>query len=573
MKNNFVVTLLILSCFQLQARKTTVTTATSINNGSWEAGDTIVMKNGLWNNQTISFKGTGTEAHPVVLLAETPGSVILNGTSRLSFSGSYIVVSGLYFKDGTLSGASIVEFRTSSSEFATYSTLKNSAIVNYNPSLNTVDSKWVSLYGINNTIDHCSFENKNNSGTLLVVWLQSGVTVNHVISNNYFGYRNSNLDVDGNELNGQEIIRVGDSSTSMTTANVTVTGNYFEKCNGEIEVISNKSCGNLYSNNLFTECKGMLTLRHGNDCTVAGNYFFGNGVSESGGVRIIGENHKVYNNYFENLRGSGYRAAICMVRGKENSLLNEYFQVKNALVVFNTMVDCSQSFSINYNGSATLTLPPIGSVIAHNHVYNSSSSYNNITIDQNFVANMGLTWKNNLMNQGKYTDFSYSSTQVVTGKDAKMTLTGTTTNMYEPAANSALISYATNEYNEVLFDIRGRNRSASAKIPGASQITGTASKVMPEKKAVGVRFFNSATTHFDPTKVNTPFKYKLNDRQLSIETTENAKLFLYDLSGIIVLEANVSPQKSYATQLLKGIYILNFIANNGSRFSDKILVQ
>ena len=429
------------------ARKTTVTTATAINNGSWAAGDTIVMRNGTWTNQTISLTANGNAANPVVLEAETAGKVILNGSSRLSIGGSYVVVSGLYFLNGTLSGSSVVEFRTS--ENATRCTLKNTAIVNYNPALNTVDSKWVSMFGTYNTVDHCSFENKNNSGTLLVVWLTSGVGAYHTISNNYFGYRNSNLDINGAELNGQEIIRVGDSSTSMTTAVVTVSGNFFEKCNGEIEVISNKSCGNLYTNNLFQECKGMLTLRHGNSCTVAGNYFFGNGVSESGGVRIIGENHKVYNNYFENLRGTGYRAALCMVRGKENSALNEYFQVKNALVAFNTMVDCSQAFSINYNSSSTLTLPPINSVIAHNHVYNASTSNNNVTIDQNYVSTMTLTWKNNLMNQGKYTDFSYNSTQIITGKDAKMTLAGTSINMYEPASNSLLASYTTNEYAEI----------------------------------------------------------------------------------------------------------------------------
>jgi poly(beta-D-mannuronate) lyase len=429
------------------ARKTTVTNATAINNGSWAAGDTIVMRNGTWTNQTISLTANANAANPVVLEAETAGKVILNGSSRLSIGGSYVVVSGLYFLNGTLSGNAVVEFRTSDN--ATHCTLKHTAIANYNPALNTVDSKWVSMYGTYNTVDHCSFENKNNSGTLLVVWLTSGVGAYHTISNNYFGYRNSNLDINGAELNGQEIIRVGDSSTSMTTAVVTVSGNFFEKCNGEIEVISNKSCGNLYTNNLFQECKGMLTLRHGNSCTVAGNYFFGNGVSESGGVRIIGENHKVYNNYFEKLRGSGYRAALCMVRGKENSALSEYFQVKNALVAFNTMIDCSQAFSINYNSNDLLTLPPINSVIAHNHVYNTSTSNNNVTIDQNYVSTMTLTWKNNLMNQGKYTDFSYNSTQIITGKDAKMTLAGTSINMYEPASNSLLASYTTNEYAEI----------------------------------------------------------------------------------------------------------------------------
>ncbi|MGB4414338.1 MAG: chondroitinase-B domain-containing protein, partial [Paludibacter sp.] len=249
MKDIILMLIFLVLSLTASARKTTVSTATSIKNGSWTAGDTIVMQNGNWTNQAISLAANGNASNPIVLQAETEGSVILNGTSRLSIGGSYIVVSGLYFLNGTLStGNAVVEFRNGVN--ANNCTLKNTAIVNYNPADNTVDSKWVSLYGLNNTVDHCSFENKNNSGTLLVVWLQSGVTVNHVISNNYFGYRNANFDTNGNELNGQEIIRIGDSSTSMTTANVTVSGNFFEKCNGEIEVISNKSCGNLYTNNL-----------------------------------------------------------------------------------------------------------------------------------------------------------------------------------------------------------------------------------------------------------------------------------------------------------------------------------
>lgn len=555
------------------AERIIVTTAAAINNGTWTAGDTIVMKSGTWTNQAISLKANGTALQPVVLKAESPGNVILNGSSRLSLSGSYIIVSGLYFKNGTLSGASVVEFRTSTSELAHHCILENSAITSYNPTNNTVDSKWISLYGTNNTVDHCSFENKNNSGTLLVVWLQNGVAVNHIISNNYFGYRNSNIDANGNELNGQEIIRVGDSSTSMTTANVTVSGNFFEKCNGEIEVISNKSCGNLYNNNLFLECKGMLTLRHGNNCTVDGNYFFGNGVSESGGVRIIGENHKVYNNYFENLRGTGYRAALCMVRGKENSALSEYFQVKNAFVAFNTMVNCSQAFSINYNSSSSLTLPPIGSVIAHNHVYNTSSGYNNVTIDQNYVANMNVVWKNNLMNQGKYTNFSYNSNQIITGKDAKMTLAGTTVNMYEPSLTSDLLNYSTNDYNNVLDDIRGRDRETLAKIPGASQISGTISKVMPSKTSVGAPFFNNPTTGTDNLRINKPFNYVIINTELQLESGQSGKLCIYNLSGNELVNSPIIANTNFKNLLEKGIYILSFITDKGNHFSKKIIIR
>jgi len=571
MHKSVVYILFLFLSFSLSARKTTVTTATAINNGSWVAGDTIVMRNGTWSNQTISLTANGNVANPVVLQAETAGLVVLNGTSRLSIGGSYIVVSGLYFLNGTLSGNAVVEFRTGVN--ASNCTLKNSAIVNYNPADNTVDSKWVSLYGQNNMVDHCSFENKTNSGTLLVVWLTSGVTVNHVISNNYFGYRNSNLDADGNELNGQEIIRVGDSSTSMTTAGVTVSGNFFEHCNGEIETISNKSCGNLYTNNLFYECHGMLTLRHGNSCTVAGNYFFGNGVSESGGVRIIGENHKVYNNYFDNLRGTNYRAALCMVRGKENSALNEYFQVKNALVAFNTMVNCSQAFSINYNSSSSLTLPPINSVIAHNHVYNSGSSNNNVTIDQNSVSAMTVSWKNNLMNQGKYSNFSYNSTQVVTGVDAKMTLAGTAINMYEPGSTSLLAGYVTNEYSEIIKDIRGRTRIASAKLPGASDLNGSVSTSMPEKKLVGATFFNNPSTGFRHGNIETNVvKLQISDKNLQFKSDLGGNVSILQLNGTVIYKASIQPEIFYNRQLESGMYLLVFTGENKSETKKFIII-
>lgn len=551
------------------ARKTMVTSASAINNGTWLPGDTLLMRNGTWSNQVISLTANGTASNPVVLLAETPGRVILNGSSRLAIGGSYVVVSGLFFQNGTLSGSAVVEFKTSVN--ATRCTLKNTAIVNYNPSLNTVDSKWVSLFGTYNTVENCSFENKTNSGTLLVVWLTSGVAANHTIASNYFGYRNSNLDANGAELNGQEIIRIGDSSTSMTFANCTIKNNFFEKCNGEIEVISNKSCGNVYSNNLFLECKGMLTLRHGNNCIVEGNYFLGNGEADTGGVRIIGENHQVYNNYFENLKGSGYRAALCMVRGKQNSALNEYFQVKNALVAFNTMVNCYQSFSINYNSSTSLTLPPINSVIAHNHVYNTNSSNNNVTIDQNYLSAMSISWKNNLMNQGRYSGFSYNSTQVITGKDAKMISVGTTSSIFEPSNGSALANYNTNEYADILRDIRGRDRSAVSKLPGASEISGNPIVSMPSKTNVGAVFFNNPTADVPSTSSN-EFKMWQSNNQLFVLAQVDTVMNVYCLTGALLYSSAVPAMTTHRLLLSQGMYIASIQTNSNIK-TQKIYIN
>jgi len=489
----FICLYLLFSSFTLMvlAKKTMVSAASEINCKFWVPGDSIVMLNGTWKNQNISFKASGTENQPIVLMAETSGKTILTGNSKLSFSGKYISIQGLYFKDGNLSGSDVISFRTSSTSLAENCRVTNTIIENYNPPLNTVDSKWISLYGKNNKVDHCSFINKTNSGTLLVVWLQGGTIPNHIIDSNYFGYRNANVDANGKELNGQEIVRIGDSSTSLQTAGVVVSNNFFEHCNSEMETISNKSCGNIYTSNVFYECAGTLTLRHGNGCTVEGNYFFGNGISETGGVRIVGEDHKVYNNYFENLRGTDYRAALCMVRGKENPALNEYYQVKNAVVIFNTMVNCKQAFSINYNSSSSVNLPPVGSTIAHNHVYNTAATNNNVTFYPVNVAAMDVTWKNNLMNNGTYTGFPHKPAAVTAGIDPSMALAGTTTNIFEPVQSSALNDYSTNEYPYVLTDVRGRNRGM-VKIPGTSQLSGVTTRQMPDKSTTGADYYVTA---------------------------------------------------------------------------------
>ncbi len=469
------------------AKSYTVSSASEINGKKWTAGDTIEMKNGKWIDQSIVFTGFGTDSNPVILRAQTPGGVVLSGNSTLSFSGSFLEISGLYFKNGTLSGNDIISFRTSSASTAENCRLTNTAIVSCNPPDKTVENKWVSIFGKNNRVSNCSFINKTNSGTLLVVWLEKDIIPSHIIADNYFGYRNANLDNSGKELNGQEIIRIGDSHTSMQTAGVKVNGNYFEDCNGETEIISNKSCGNYYSNNIFVGCRGTLTLRHGNNCTVDGNYFIGNDVPGTGGVRIIGENHKVYNNYFQDLKGTNFRAAICVLRGKENSAPNEYFQVKNALVAFNTIVDCAQSFCINYNNPA-FTMPPVGTTIACNVVYNTSAeSEINVIIDKTNSAGMDVKWKNNFMSGGEYKNFTFSSAQVNTETNLRMKYGGSKILIYEPSSGTGLSSYNTTEYPEITVDIRGRDRSNN-KMPGASQLSGKPGRFVPGKDSVGVSF-------------------------------------------------------------------------------------
>ena len=253
-----------------------------------QPGDTITMANGEWANADLVLTGNGTAAAPITLRAKVNGQVFLTGSSRLHLAGSHLVAQGLVFTNGYPHALDVIEFRAGSYGLATNCEVTDCAIINFNPTSTGTDTKWVSLYGFSNRVDHCYFTGKTNSGTVLIVWLPdaSGPDATnpnyHLIDHNYFGPRPRYA-----SGNGAEIIRVGDSDTSFNISHTVVENNYFNGCDGEIEIISSKSCENVYRYNTFMECAGTLTLRHGNRCRVEGNFFFGNNKASTGGVRVM----------------------------------------------------------------------------------------------------------------------------------------------------------------------------------------------------------------------------------------------------------------------------------------------
>src|SRR5699024_3049881 len=63
-------------------------------------GDVIMMRNGTWRDVAIRFRADGTADLPITLRAQTPGKVIVSGTSYLQIVGDHLVVDGLTFRDG-----------------------------------------------------------------------------------------------------------------------------------------------------------------------------------------------------------------------------------------------------------------------------------------------------------------------------------------------------------------------------------------------------------------------------------------------------------------------------------------
>lgn len=344
------------------------------------AGDEVIVKDGLWANQQMVLKGKGTAEKPIKLKAEHGGAVFLTGTSSLKIDGSWLLVDGISFKEGATKGEDVILF----AENADHCRLTNSSVVGYNPLDKTLEYTYASLYGDHNRIDHCYFEGKTNLAPTLVVWLSDKPNY-HEIDHNYFGTR---PDVNGN---GGESIRIGTSTWSMYDSFTRVDANIFAHCNGETEIVSVKSCRNIISNNLFFESQGTLTLRHGNYNVVYGNIFIGNKVQNTGGIRVIGEHHRVYNNYLQGLSGTGLRAAISVMDGLPNPILVSHWQVKHADIIANTIVDCKEAFSLGAGKNTERILPPQKVLIANNLVKvekNNPVSWVDQAADVAFAGNM-----------------------------------------------------------------------------------------------------------------------------------------------------------------------------------------
>ncbi|WP_148074804.1 polysaccharide lyase 6 family protein [Bythopirellula goksoeyrii] len=299
-------------------------------------GDSLIMTNGTWTNQEIYFVGLGTAGNPITLRAQTPGGVILNGTSQLLISGDHLVVDGLHFKGGSIENSDhVVQFRGPLGE-ATNSRFTNSVIESYfNP--NDLNDKWhyVSLYGQNNRVDHNRFLDQQNSGPQVVAWLDESNPLSeahHTIDANHFGDRPQGWE------NGFEAIRLGLSETSNYDAHILVENNLFERVDGEIEIISSKANDNVFRYNTFRESAGTLTLRHGHRATVEGNFFLGEGREGSGGIRVVGEDHIIVNNYIADVDDEA-DGAISLASGTTGSDPTGYQPVKNALIAHNTIVN------------------------------------------------------------------------------------------------------------------------------------------------------------------------------------------------------------------------------------------
>lgn len=336
--------------------------------GSAAPGDTLVVKDGTYADVVLKWEGHATADNPVVVMPETPGGVVITGASALKIYGEGLTVAGFHFDRCTAAKGTIIEFRNGDS-LARGCRLTETAVSGCNPARRDISYSYVHLYGRNNRVDHCSFTGKKNLGVTLIVMLSHPECDQnyHEIDHNWFGPR----PVYGS--NGAETIRIGTSQQCMQNSRTQLHHNLFEKCNGEVEVVSIKSSENHIFENAFYECEGVLALRHGDRNVAEDNLFIGHGIRNTGGIRIVGEDQVVRRNTFLSLAGERFFSALALMYGVPNSLPNRYMQVKRTVVEGNTFEGC-KAIEMNTGEDFERTLPPVDTRWESNIVRNVQTS-------------------------------------------------------------------------------------------------------------------------------------------------------------------------------------------------------
>lgn len=387
------ITLVLLSFFVfkcLGATTTLVYNLTELNDAVKKAqpGDVIIMNNGEWKDAKFSIYAKGTKENPITIKAKDAGQVSLTGQSNLKLGGEYVVIDGLHFTNGSSPVNGVIEYRIDNDKLANNCRVTNCAITNYSKPERFNTDSWIIFWGQHNRFDHNTIGDKLNAGTTLIVNLDDERSQNnyHEIDHNYFAGR-SRLG-----SNGGEMIRIGVSRYSLTASHTQLKNNYFERCNGEVEIVSIKSGSNEISGNTFYECEGSLVLRHGDNNIVFDNHFIGNNLSNTGGIRVINAGHKIYNNILDGLAGDKFRSAFAIMNGVPNSAINRYMPVIDVDIYRNTFINCKY-ITFGAGKDAERTAAPVNVKFHDNYIASGAKVYID---DAN--ADGGIKFTENLYN-------------------------------------------------------------------------------------------------------------------------------------------------------------------------------
>jgi poly(beta-D-mannuronate) lyase len=426
-------------------------------------GTVILLNDGKYDGKLVFDKMSGTRNTPITIKAASKGKAEVH--SKFEIKGDFIHVEGLTFvENGSLE------------------LLGKKIRVSHCKWDDSKSKKWLRV-GLGSSlieIDHNTFQNKNfNSkypkGCQLLQIVVSNKNERHHIHHNLF----KNI-VEGSG-NGFETIQLITDKNPFNpppgSSNSIIEDNYFERANGEAEIISIKSNGNTIRRNIFKKCKGSLVLRHGDNNTVSSNFFFGTHESKGGGIRIQGSGHLISNNYFQDLGSFG----IGMMDGTPDEL---YVRVSDVQILHNTFVNCNDTFQIGINHSKYPNgSTPMNCIVEGNVFFFEREDHDDAVIK--FVKDdipVGWSWKNNL-------SFGRKSPEISGIDYINPNFTSSENGLWVPSRNTPSTSFIdSDKTSSVEVDIFGRKRKKKRTL-GAIQFSKSKQKEIIVEESYGADYY------------------------------------------------------------------------------------
>ena len=265
------------------------------------AGDVVVLRDGTWTDVAINVTTAG-----VTLRAQTPGKVVLAGSSKLKLSAPNVVVDGLHFEGGALTGddGQVIHFNSD------HGRVTSCAIVDYNPRDVETPYYWIFFEGHHNRLDHCYVKGKSHQEPVI-----GNAGGGSSPRDSKKPSRHNTVDhchfVDIPHVpgrNGREIFRIwgygGNEELGEDGSFFTIEDNLFERAHGEgNEIISLKSNRNIVRRNTVRATRGGITNRSGNFNVIEDNIILADGEPRATGIRVAGQGHVIRGNYLEGTRG------------------------------------------------------------------------------------------------------------------------------------------------------------------------------------------------------------------------------------------------------------------------------
>jgi poly(beta-D-mannuronate) lyase len=407
-------------------------------------GDTIVLRDGDYvTSVPITIGRAGTAAEPIRLAAKTLGAATISGSEglRVTAGAAHVEIVGFVFTHAA--GSSRVDHGASHVRFVR------------NVFEGSGEGAYLTIAGDDTEIAYNEFRNKDTVGNMIDVRGEGSQIARRVwIHHNHFH------DFENAGGNGAETIRFGLSGLSMSEGLGVIEHNLFVRCTGENELISVKSGANTIRYNTFLDSPGaQLTLRHGNENLVYGNFFRG-----TDGMRVFGDRHQVFSNYLEGNTG-GINIGNGGAEVADGAPLTSHDRPDDNVIAFNTLVSNDRQY---YMTPRTNGLGATNTVFANNIVQGGGAAAD---LDGPYP---GGSWSGNIVWQTSGEGAMPAGTFEHTDPRLEIGESG----LFRLTPDSPAVDSATGEYPRVDVDMEGQARTG-AKDRGADEISAATALAAP----------------------------------------------------------------------------------------------